>query len=440
MLKLENNEAENARQLDSNLGLIACQSARNTRPEIFTRYLTNHSLGQMPAALPHLKRYLDNWGENAVNGHFEEYKGDPAWIEYHRGEFARRCEELYGAGKNQAGVLDIGLTDALALGLSILHQPAKPGIGVVANEFPSDRILASTFLSSRGLDPAEHLKQIQPDGNGIVTTEAVIETITGNPNVGLVMVPEVHYLTGAHLNVPRIAEEARRIGVRTIVDTAHALGNTEITYGDDGLSAPDFAAGCSYKYLGAGPGNSAIVYLNPNVAQQIHDGTLSLPFGWFSYEKPATFLREGLTVNNMHPSKLAPGLHCLRKSNVNLAAAATVWDALDRHHNANPDQLREVTGRIKAYFLQLMQQVDEGARLKLLTPLAAPGAMLTYEVPAKLVAAMKSKFEEKGIEVDWRGQPNGPSVLRFSFPALYNNHADACAVAMAIDEVLNTET
>lgn len=438
MLKLTNNEWENAKSLDNDLGLAAAQAKRNIRPKKFRRYLANHSLGQLPSTRLHHRAYIEDWGINGVHGHFEAYEGDPAWIEYHRGEFARRCEELYGAGENEAGVHDCGLTDALALGLGILHQPDRPGIVTIANEFPSDRILASTFLSSRGLDPAEHLRQIQPDGNGITTTEAVIDAISTDTGIGLLMVPEVHYLTGAHLDVPVIATKARELGIRTIIDTAHALGNTKLTYGTDGLAAPDFAAGCSYKYLGAGPGNSAIVYLNPIVAQQIHVGEVSLPFGWFSYANPASFLREGLTADNMDPSKLAPGVHCLRRSNVNIASASILWDALDHHNKANPDQLREITSQIKAYFLSLMAQVDPDAKLKLLTPSTAPGAMLTYEVPTNLVAAMKSQFAEKGIEVDWRGQPNGPSILRFSFPALYNNHADACAVAMAIDQVLNS--
>ena len=60
----------------------------------------------------------------------------------------------------------------------------------------------------------------------------------------------------------------------------------------------DYAVGCTYKYLNAGPGSPAFIYVNPKKINEVKPSLM----GWLGHQKPFEFLHKyvpGKGINRM---------------------------------------------------------------------------------------------------------------------------------------------
>jgi kynureninase len=89
-----------------------------------------------------------------------------------------------------------------------------------------------------------------------------------------VVLSHVDYRTGAIADMRALTELARGHGARVVWDLCHSAGAIPI-----GLRAAgaELAVGCTYKYLNAGPGAPAFLY----VARELQDRLRSPIWGWF---------------------------------------------------------------------------------------------------------------------------------------------------------------
>ena len=78
-------------------------------------------------------------------------------------------------------------------------------------------------------------------------------------STALVLLPGIQFYTGQAFDIPRITEFAHSKGIVVGWDLAHAAGNMELRLHDWNV---DFAAWCSYKYLNAGPGGIAGIFVH----------------------------------------------------------------------------------------------------------------------------------------------------------------------------------
>jgi kynureninase len=89
--------------------------------------------------------------------------------------------------------------------------------------------------------------------------------------VGLLCLSHVGYRSGALADVEAITREA---GVRVLWDLSHSVGVVPIELTEWGV---ELAVGCTYKYLNAGPGAPAFLYLREELQEE-----LTTPIqGWF---------------------------------------------------------------------------------------------------------------------------------------------------------------
>ena len=92
--------------------------------------------------------------------------------------------------------------------------------------------------------------------------------------MALVALSLVNYRTSAFADMARDHRAAHEVGAIVLWDLSHAVGAVPIDL--DGAGA-DLAVGCTYKYLNAGPGAPAFLYVRREL-----QGTLRNPIqGWF---------------------------------------------------------------------------------------------------------------------------------------------------------------
>ena len=77
--------------------------------------------------------------------------------------------------------------------------------------------------------------------------------------VALVLLGAVNYFTGELFDIDAITAAGQAAGAVVGWDLAHAAGNVPLRLHDSGA---DWAAWCSYKYLNAGPGSLAGVFVH----------------------------------------------------------------------------------------------------------------------------------------------------------------------------------
>ena len=93
-------------------------------------------------------------------------------------------------------------------------------------------------------------------------------------HTALVVLSHVNYRSAARLDLAAAADIAHRHGALTLWDLSHSVG--AVSVGLD-ASGADLAVGCSYKYLNAGPGAPAWLYVRRPLIPELHQPI----WGWF---------------------------------------------------------------------------------------------------------------------------------------------------------------
>jgi kynureninase len=135
---------------------------------------------------------------------------------------------------------------------------------------------------------------LQPDQDYTITTEHIISTIDRNVDeIALVLLPGIQYYTGQLLDIPRITAHAHSKGLLIGWDLAHGAGNVPLQLHDWDV---DFAAWCTYKYMNAGPGSIAGMFVNERHGKvEYADGDGGAPIfrhrltGWYGGDKASRF-------------------------------------------------------------------------------------------------------------------------------------------------------
>ena len=150
-------------------------------------------------------------------------------------------------------------------------------------------------IRNHGLDPQQTMILIEPpEGEKTLNMHQVNQVITENAeNTALVLLPGIQYYTGQLLEISIITEHAHAKDVLIGWDLAHAVGNVELQLHDWDV---DFAVWCTYKYLNAGPGSIAGLFVHERHGQvdqaALHQG---LPghkprlSGWWGSAKASRF-------------------------------------------------------------------------------------------------------------------------------------------------------
>jgi kynureninase len=211
-------------------------------------YLDGNSLGRLSTAT---RRRLaevvdDEWGRDLVRSWSH-------WIELPERVGDQLGADLLGAAAGQVVVSDSTTVNLYKLATAALD--ASPGRRVLVTDddnFPTDRYVFEGIAAQRGLE----LRMIHADPDQGVSAAALREAV--DEDTALVSLSHVAYRSGALLDMAEINELVHRRGALMMWDLCHSAGSVPIELDATGA---DLAVGCTYKYLNAGPGAPAFLYV-----------------------------------------------------------------------------------------------------------------------------------------------------------------------------------
>ena len=227
-------------------------------------YLDGNSLGRLPRETPAaLARVVERqWGEGLV-GSWEDWIGE-----------ATRLGDALAAGVLGAGPGEVLVSDSTSVNLYKLLTAgarARPGRDVLvctADDFPTDRYIVAGVAEARGMTPRELPADIDEGLDPAALAAALDE------RVAVVVLSHVAYRSGALADLTAITRQVHDAGALVLWDLSHAAGAVPVELRAAGA---DLAVGCTYKYLNAGPGAPAFLYVRRDLQEQLRSPIQ----GWF---------------------------------------------------------------------------------------------------------------------------------------------------------------
>src|SRR5260370_39333460 len=227
-------------------------------------YLDGNSLGPLPLATQARIAEVvgSEWGIGLVRS-WGRWVGLP-----------REVGDLVGAHLTGAAPGQILVGDSTTVNLFKLINAAldaRPGRSVLVTDddnFPTDRYVLQGVAAQRGCE----LRMLHTDLDQGLAEDALLDAL--GPDVAVVSLSHVAYRSGALADMPRITGLVHDAGALILWDLCHSVGAVPI--GLD-ASGADLAVGCTYKYLNAGPGAPAFLYVRNELQPRLRQPV----WGWF---------------------------------------------------------------------------------------------------------------------------------------------------------------
>ncbi len=366
-------------------------------------YLDGNSLGPTPRSVASRVAHTvtDEWGELLIKGWNEA-----GWF-HQPGKLGDRIGRLIGAPAGSVVVgdtLSIKVYQALAAGINM-----RPGRTVVLSDsgnFPTDLYMAEGLLKT--IDRDLELRIVEPAD----VADHLDET------VAVMMLTEVDYRTGRLHDMMDLTERAHLAGTVALWDLAHSAGALPV---DLTVSKAEFAVGCTYKYLNAGPGAPAFIYVRPDLA----DSAEPVLSGWMGHQAPFAFdldYRPGQAIERMRVGT-PPVLQMAA-----LDAALDIWDEVS---------MDEVRARSIALSKLFINEVEARCpELTLISPRDPEmrGSQVSFSFENGY-AAMQALITQ-GVIGDFRA----PDVMRFGFTPLYIDETDVKNAVDILEGIMTGRT
>jgi len=290
-------------------------------------YLDGNSLGMLPAATAQRLAEVirEDWGTGLIRSwaHWMDLPGQVGDL---------LGEHLLGAGPGQVTVCDSTTVNLYKLAWAAVDaRPGRPVLVTDDDNFPTDRyVLAGIAARSGG-----QLRMIRTDPDEGIRAGDVRAAI--GPDTALVCLSHVAYRSGALADMAAITRLAHEAGALVLWDLCHSAGSVPVDL--DGCAA-DLAVGCTYKYLNAGPGAPAFLYVRRGIQDQ-----LTQPIqGWFGQQD------QFLMGPRYEP---APGMARFSTGTPNIPGTVAVQEGTRLLAEAGIAALRDKGIRLTSYLIEL---------------------------------------------------------------------------------------
>ena len=381
-------------------------------------YVNGNSLGLLPKdGEKTLLRVLNEWKTLAVQGWMN---ANLPWF-YYAEKLGEKAAELVGAESNEVvatGTTTINLHSLV----STFYKPEGKKAKILADElnFPTDIYALQSQVKLKGLNPEEHLVLVKSRDGRTIAEEDIIEQMTDE--IALIILPSVLFKSSQYLDMKRITKEAKDRDILIGWDCSHSVGAIPHHFKEWGV---DFAFWCSYKYLNAGPGSSAFIYVNKK-----HFNKEAALTGWFGYVKEKQF------EMNLHfeQAKSAGGWQI---SSPSILGSAALEGSLDLTLEAGIDNIRKKSIKLTNYLIFLVQELlqDEPYNFIIGSPLdeKSRGGHVALEHPKS--QEISQQLLSHGIIHDFRP----PNIIRITPCALYNSFEEVWKIVNIIKEIIDSK-
>ena len=369
-------------------------------------YLDGNSLGAMPRMVPEkiLEAVTDGWRTGLIRSW-----NDRNWhvLPLTLGE---RLAPLMGANAGEVLVVDstsINLFKTLSAALEM--RPGRTEIVSERHNFPSDLHIIQGAI--RHYFPQHKLVE------GKESDGSIVELI--NPSTAVVTLTHVSYRTGMIRDMNRITQAAQQAGALVIWDLAHTLGTVPV---DLNAANVDFAVGCTYKYLNAGPGGPAYLFVaDRHIAHAANPLT-----GWQAHTDPFSFDTRFKPASSI--DKFRCGTPAVL-SYIALESSLDIFEQLDMH------AIREKSKRLTTLFVDLVESFCSAYPLQLVSPRDSDqrGSQVSFSHPEGW-PIMQALIAHRVI-----GDFRAPDLLRFGFAPLYTRYEDVWLAASMLFHILQAE-
>ena len=366
-------------------------------------YLDGNSLGPVSTSVrTKVNRLIDQeWGLGLVRSW-----NDAGWMAAPTG-LGERLAPLIGARPGEVLVADT-LTILLAklVGAALEHRPTRHVVLTDVANFHSDIYIIEAVCARAG----------RPITVKTIERDSLEDEL--NDDVALVELTQVDFRTGEALDMKGITAKVHAAGALMLWDFAHSAGAVPLDVTDADV---DFAAGCTYKYLNAGPGAPGFMYVRSS-----WQGVLANPLpGWLGHARPFDFELD---------YEPASGMQAFVTSSPSMIALAALDGALDVWERVTMDQVRAKSLALTDLFIELVDSRLPGV-FDVVTPRehARRGSQVSLGHPEGygVVQAMI----DRGVVGDFRA----PDICRFGFTPLYLRFVDVYDAVDRLVEVMTTE-
>jgi kynureninase len=370
---------------------LDAQSPLRDRRELFdlpagTVYLDGNSLGALPRSVPRrLGRVVaQEWGRDLISSW-----NVAGWLDLpHR--VGNRVAHLLGLPPDSVWVGDSTSVTLFKTMVAACRLRPDRDVIVVENEtFPTDGYIAASVARMLGIE--------------LRWADAARVEEPFDERVALACLTHVDFRTGAMFDLPAVTASAHEVGALMLWDLCHTAGAVPV---DLMAAGADFAVGCSYKYLNAGPGSPAFVYVAPEHQDDI-DQPLS---GWMGHARPF----------EMEPGyEAVQGVGRLGSGTPPILALSALDAALDAFEGVDPADLRATSLSLTDWFIELVDVRLPGL-FEILTPRdhAHRGSQVSLR-HAQAYGVVRALVARKVV-----GDFRTPDIARFGFAPLYVTHAD----------------
>ena len=377
-------------------------------------YFSGNSLGIQPKSVrKYVEKELYVWEREGLLGQHSR------WHNFHE-RLIENTARLVGARPSEVVVMN-ALTVNIHLLMVSFYQPNKTRNKIIIEQgtFPSDQYAIESQIKFHGFDPQDTLIELRPrESETTLRTKDILAVVRKvNEELATVILGSVNYYTGQAFDMQSITKAGHEAGAYVGFDLAHGAGNLEMNLHDWNV---DFAAWCSYKYLCAGPGAPAGIFIH----KTHHDWAGPRLTGWWGHNKNTRFEMGP----DFDPIQTAEGWQI---SNAPVMGMAPLLAAMEIFDEAGMTAIRLKSEKLTGFLEHLIavnlpavsiitptNPIERGCQLSLVVP----GGENTFE-----------KISKKGVVCDWRK----PDVIRVAPHPLFNRYTEVYDFVNLLEQSLS---
>tara|TARA_B100000700_G_C15057438_1_gene863696 strand:+ start:2121 stop:3362 length:1242 start_codon:yes stop_codon:yes gene_type:complete len=393
-------------QLDRDDALAHKRDEFQLPPDII--YFDGNSLGALPKRVAEVvnETTATQWGGDLIKS-WNQHN----WVSLPTSVGAK-IAQLIGARADEVICCDsisVNLFKVICAAMSAVGSHDRRIILSTRDNFPTDLYMVQGVEAFLGQQRCE-LK--------LVDESELIDAI--DDQTVAVLATEVNFRTGRRLDLAKLAEVAHSFNALVIADLAHSAGVMPIQLNQWQI---DYAVGCTYKYLNAGPGAPAFVYVN-----QRHHSALKQPLqGWFGHSRPFDF----------NPDyQGAAGIQRMLVGTPPVISMQAVNAALDCFDGVSLEQVRAKSLQLTHAFQHGLACHDWASEFELISPPQAQhrGSQLSYAHP--YAYQICQALIDRGVIADFRA----PNYIRFGFAPLYNQFREIQVALEQLADIMESQS